>query len=114
MARQAQDRLAFKQNVTALRHIETRKAIEERGLAGPIWADDAHDLAKRNIETDTVERNDAAEAYRDVPHTEQGRAANMGFGVQLGLQKHTAGWPRARSASTPVPSSPELAQDLGA
>jgi hypothetical protein len=89
MARQAQDRAAFKQDVAAFRYIESRKTIEERGLAGPIGADDADDLAGRNIETDTVEGNDAAESHRNVPHTQQGFAADMDAGVQLGLHKHT-------------------------
>src|SRR5262245_12921960 len=91
MARQAQDRLAFKQDVAAIRHIESREAIEEGSLAGPIGADDTDDLAGRNIETDTVEGDDAAESHRNVPHTQQGFAAEMDARVQLGFHKHTGG-----------------------
>ena len=51
--------------------VEPRQAVEERGLAGAVRADQADDLPARDVERDAVERDDAAEAHRDVGHLEQ-------------------------------------------
>jgi hypothetical protein len=42
-----------------------RDHVEEGGLAGSVRPDEAADLARSELEIDTVERRDAAEADRD-------------------------------------------------
>ena len=68
---------ALEQDVAAVGRVEAAEAIEERGLAGAVGADQAGDLAGKDVEGDAVERDDAAEADRDVAHAEQRRSRWM-------------------------------------
>ncbi|MHC2783736.1 hypothetical protein ACVMBZ_002950 [Bradyrhizobium liaoningense] len=71
--RPRQDADAVHQDVAGRRLIQPRKAIEERGLAGAVGADQAEDLALVHVEGHAVERDDAAEHDADVANREQGR-----------------------------------------
>jgi len=55
------------------RLIQPREAVEERGLAGAVGADQAEDLALEHVEGHAVERDDSAEHDADVANREQGR-----------------------------------------
>src|SRR5476651_2463358 len=77
MARTLQDRLALEQHVAAVGRIEATEAIEERGLAGAVRADQARDLPREHVERHAVERDDAAKADRYVTHAQQRRRAGL-------------------------------------
>src|SRR5262245_39987512 len=51
--------------------IKPAQAIEQRGLAGPVGADEAGDLARCHVERDVVEGDDAAEPDRQGADAEQ-------------------------------------------
>ena len=51
--------------------VEARQAVEHRRLAGAVRADEADDVAAPHDERDAVERDDPAEAHRDVLDLEQ-------------------------------------------
>ena len=71
--RPRQDARAFHQDVAGRRLIEPREAVEERGLAGAVGADQSEDLALVHVKGHAVERDDAAEHDADVANREQGR-----------------------------------------
>src|ERR1700733_15002264 len=54
-----------------VRVIETRDAIEERRLAGPVGTDQAADRAAGDLERDVVERGHAAEPDRHPTDRQQ-------------------------------------------
>jgi hypothetical protein len=54
-----------------LRMVEAVDAVEHRGLAGAVRADDGADLALADVEGDVGDRLHAAEAQRDVLDREQ-------------------------------------------
>ena len=66
-----EDRLALEQHVAAVRRVEAAQAVEEGRLAGAVGADQAGDLAGKDIEGYAIERHDAAEANRDVADAQQ-------------------------------------------
>ena len=82
-----EQRLAVEGDRAAIAFVEPRQAVEERRLAGAVGADQAGDLPRLDAERDAVERDDAAEADRDVLTP---RAA--------------AGSPRISLPSAPAPS----------
>ena len=61
MRRLGQDALTFHQDVALARLVQPAQAIEQRGLAGAVRADQSEDLAATLIERDVVQRDDAAE-----------------------------------------------------
>ncbi len=69
--RPRQDALAFHQDVARRRLIEPRQAIEQRGLAGAVRADQSEDLSMAHVERHAVQRDDAAEHDADVANREQ-------------------------------------------
>ena len=71
--RPRQDARAFHQDVAGRRLIEPGEAVEQRGLAGAVRADQAEDLALVHVEGHAVQRDDAAEHDADVANREQGR-----------------------------------------
>src|SRR5262249_49355900 len=71
--RQAEDAPALEQNVALARRIEAAEAVEERGLAGAVRADQAEELATTDRERHAIERHDAAEAHADVAHRDERR-----------------------------------------
>ncbi len=69
--RHAKERAAGERDVTALARVEPRDAVEERGLAGAVRADQADDAALRDDEGHAIEGHDAAETHGDVLHAQQ-------------------------------------------
>ncbi len=78
--RPRQDALAFHQDVARARLVEPAQAIEERGLAGAVRADQAEDLALMHVERHAIQRNDAAEHDADVANRKQRRCFPAPFG----------------------------------
>ena len=71
MARHREQRHSIKRDVAAVALVEPRDAVEERGLAGAVGADQPDDAPRRNVEGHPVERDDAAEAHGHVLHAQQ-------------------------------------------
>ena len=74
MGRYGGKRTAFEQDIAALVVVEPAHAIEQRGLAGAIGADQTADAAAQYIETHCVQRHNAAELHRHVAYAEQCRS----------------------------------------
>ena len=70
--RARQDARAFHQDVAGGRLVEPGQAVEERGLAGAVRADQAEDSALVHVERHAVQRDDAAEYHAHVAYHEQG------------------------------------------
>ncbi len=70
MARQPEQRHAVERDVAAIALVEPRDAVEERGLAGAVRADQADDAPGRDIEGDPVKGDDAAETHGNVLHAQ--------------------------------------------
>ncbi len=68
--RLAQERLAVELDLAGVGPVEARDDVERRRLPGAVRTDQPRDLAALDVERDTVERDDAPEAERDVPHCE--------------------------------------------
>src|ERR1700730_5036888 len=64
--RHARDRGSLPLDVAAIQTVHTADAVEQRGLAGAVWTDDADDLAFRDLEGDAVYCCDAAKALGHV------------------------------------------------
>src|SRR5262249_35962019 len=62
--------LAVEAEAPAVGGVEAGEAVEQRRLAGPVWTDDAHDLAHFHRERDLVEGDDAPEVDGDLVHGE--------------------------------------------
>ena len=60
------DRLALEEDLARVDRVDPGDALDERRLAGAVVADERHDLARRDVEVDLVERLDGAEALRDA------------------------------------------------
>ena len=73
--RPRQNAAAFHQDVAGGRLIQPAQAVEQRGLAGAIRADQSEDLSLVHVERHAGERDDAAEHDVDVTHREQRIAA---------------------------------------
>ena len=71
MARDAKQRAAGEGDVAALARVKPRNAVEERGLAGTVRADQADDASGRDVEGHAVEGHDAAEMHGNVLHAQQ-------------------------------------------
>ena len=56
--------------------IDADDALDQRRLAGPVVADESHDLAAADLEIDPVERLDGAEGLRDPPKLEERRVSS--------------------------------------
>src|SRR5262249_31772550 len=55
----------------ARRFVEPGDAVEDRSLAGAVWADKGGDVATRRLERQVVDGNQPAEAHGEVLHAEQ-------------------------------------------
>ena len=64
-------------DVAAVRRVEARDEVEDRRLARAVGADQADDLPLRHVERDVVDRDDAAEAAREVTRFEQRHGASL-------------------------------------
>ena len=71
MAAHGQDRLALKDDFSSARLVEPAEAIEQRGLAGTIRADQPGDLPRHNVEANVIERDHAPEAERDTSYRQK-------------------------------------------
>jgi hypothetical protein len=61
-----QDRATLEADLPLAESIEARQAVEHRRLACPVGADEADDVAARDVEGNAFEGRDAAEADGDV------------------------------------------------
>ena len=68
---EARQRAALELDVAVGEAIDAADAVEQRGLAGAVRADQAADLAVADVERDAAQRDDAAEAHRHVGNAEQ-------------------------------------------
>src|SRR5262249_31866541 len=71
MGRRAVDTLAGEGDRPFARAIEPGDDVEQRALAGPVRPDHGLDRTSRDVERNTAQRNDAAEANRDVTDPEK-------------------------------------------
>src|SRR5581483_5221844 len=69
--RDAEKALAFEAQLSRVGSVEAGDEVEDGRLAGAVRADQADDLALRHVERDVVDRDDPAEAARDVPDLQQ-------------------------------------------
>src|SRR6185503_7742406 len=69
--RGAQEILPVELHGARIRRVEAGDHVEDRRLAGPVRADQARDRALLDVERHRVQRDDAAEAQRDLPDGEQ-------------------------------------------
>src|SRR5438552_2064076 len=95
----------------------TRDEVEDRGLAGPVGADETEDLALPHAELDTVHGADAAEADGEAAHLEErleGLALDVGGDVPTFFDDggEPAGLAVARHRSGPFEE--HGTQDVGA
>ena len=75
IARQASERAAIEEDAAALEVVQTGEAVEQRGLARAVGADQSYDLSSVHVEGNAIERDDPAKAHRDVADAQQrGRA----------------------------------------
>ncbi len=77
------DGAALEADRAALRPVEARQAVEERGLAGAVRADQTADFTARDVEIDVVERDDAAESDRQASDRKQGGRARRRAGARF-------------------------------
>jgi len=66
------ERVSIEGDFSLVELIQAREAIEERGFAGAIGADQAGDLALGHFKTDAIQGHDAAKANTDAANGEQG------------------------------------------
>jgi hypothetical protein len=69
--------LPFELDVAGLVAVQAAQAVEQRGLAGAVGADQAAHMAFLHVETHAVECHDAAEADRHTTHAEQGNRLRL-------------------------------------
>src|SRR5262249_481919 len=65
VGRQAGQRLGVEHEAPTVGRVDPRQHVEERGLAGAVWADQAEDFAGRDLERHFAQRLHAAEALAD-------------------------------------------------
>jgi len=70
VARQAFDRLAVQEDAAGAGLVETGQAVEHRGLAGTVRADQCHHLFFLDGQGYAVDRQQAAEAHRQAGYFE--------------------------------------------
>ncbi len=71
VARHALERTPLEQDIAVSVPIDAADAVEQRGLAGPVGADQAADLAVLDVERDAGQRDHAAEAHGYVGDEQQ-------------------------------------------
>ena len=93
LRREPVDAGALEPDRAAARRREAGDEMEERGLAGAVRTDHGMELARADLERDTVDRPDAAEVLRDLIETQQ---AHVGFGRRCRYPSS----PRGKSSTT--------------
>src|SRR5215212_986575 len=78
LARLGWQQRALKDYAPGRRKVEAGQAVEERGLAGPIGPDQAHNLAPADIEVHRVHSDQAAESHRHILCDQDWRAVSLG------------------------------------
>jgi hypothetical protein len=73
MGGEADDGLATEDDVPGAGRVQPADAVEQGGLAGPVGADQAEDLAFLYVEGNRVEGDDAAEANGEITNGEDQR-----------------------------------------
>src|SRR5260370_1443036 len=69
--RHARGRLPVGQDAARAGPVRARDDVEEGRLAGAVWADQRHDLARFDGEGDAIKRDDPPEADAQLAHVEQ-------------------------------------------
>src|SRR5208282_4463699 len=105
--------LMGKSQMPGARPVEAGQAVEHRGLAGAVGADDGGDVAPIGGEGHVVHRLDAAEMHRQALHVEQRRFGSVGrfaHDAPLGLSRiegaRLARMPRGRQIMMPTIAAP--------
>jgi hypothetical protein len=75
--------LALVAHFALVERIDADNALDERRFAGPVVADQGHDLTATNLEIDAVESLNGAESFRDSPELEE-RSVSGGHYVEGG------------------------------
>jgi hypothetical protein len=73
------NRLAVKDQVAAVNAVDAREALDQRGLASAVVADQCSDLAEVDVEVHIVEHMNGSEALVELPRGQDG----FGHGVRL-------------------------------
>src|SRR6185312_15815263 len=108
----AQEVAPLEEDAAAFRLVEPAHAVEKRGLARAIGADQAADLSSRDLEGNAIERHYAAEADRQRADGEQRQVASGGFDGHLGrspqfAKRNSVGdRPAAQPGSRPCAARP--------
>ena len=93
-----------------LRLVHAGQAVEQRGLAGPVRADDREDLSPSLVQAYIRQAGDAAETKRDVAHLDDDVPLGTGGGDRAHARgAHTAcptGSLMASAVPTPCSASP--------
>src|ERR1700730_16512339 len=79
MRRQPCDLLVQKDQMPIGRIVNPADEVEDRGLAGAVWADDRENLSRLDRETDTVDCFDAAEIHRECVRFEEDHRSRSDF-----------------------------------
>ena len=85
MTRLLQELVAVESDAAGFRLIEAAEAIEQRRLAGAVRADEAANLPAPDLEGHFVQRDDAAEADRQLADRQQRRAVRFRVGHSASL-----------------------------
>ena len=86
--------------VPAVHRLEGVERAEERGLAGSARPDHDHDLAGIDVEGDTAQDLERAEALPDLAHRDQGR---RGPGARVDCRRRAHAPIRMRRSSHATP-----------
>src|SRR5690606_14135966 len=86
------DGLATETDGTARRPVEAADAVEHRGLAGAVGADDGQDLAVADVERHAIDRLQAAKAHAEVADFQQRRT--HGLSSRWGRLRGSRPWGR--------------------
>jgi hypothetical protein len=71
MSSDREDRATVDQDGAGARPVHARDDVEKRRLAGAIWPDERHDLARLDVKRDAVESNHSTEADAEVAYFEK-------------------------------------------
>src|SRR5271169_1870587 len=89
------DRGAIERDLAPVRRVKTRDHIDRGGLAGAVGTNQPQNFAGGNMETQSVERVEAAEALHELGNVEdgclvRGHASPCGLRATPGLREGTA------------------------
>ena len=96
-----------------LRTVDAVEAVEDRGLARAVGADDREQLTGEDVEVDARQGRDAAEAQRQVADGEQRRRARLDGSPSSRSARHRGHGIHCRATTSPAAESRERGLDLG-